>query len=50
MRIVLEQLFVLYVFLCLGWFLGTRKKGLAAQTGVLSFLLVNLFLPAKVFL
>lgn len=49
MLIVLEQLVILYIFLCLGWFFGKVKKGLTDQTGMLSFLLVNLFLPCKVF-
>lgn len=49
MTIVLEQLLVLYVFLFLGWFLGKKNEKLVSQTSALSFLLVNLFLPAKVF-
>lgn len=47
--IILEQLLVLYAFLFLGWFLGKKNPRIVPQTGVLSFLLVNLFLPAKVF-
>lgn len=46
---ILQQLFVLYVFLFLGWLFGKLKKGEIAHTELLSFLLVNLFLPAKVF-
>ena len=49
MLIILKQLIVLYAFLFLGWLFGRLKKGLADHTGILSFLLVNLFLPAKVF-
>ena len=49
MLIVLEQLFILYIFLFAGWLFGKLKKGLPSQTGILSFLLVNLFLPTKVF-
>ena len=49
MLIILKQLFVLYAFLFLGWLFGRLKKGLAEHTGILSFLLVNLFLPSKVF-
>lgn len=49
MKIVLEQLFILYLFLFLGWFFGKRKPKNAEQTGILSYLLVNLFLPCKVF-
>ena len=46
---VLKQLLVLYIFLALGWFFGKWKREQASHTGLLSFLLVNLFLPAKVF-
>ena len=49
MSIILQQLLYLYVFLCLGWLFGKLKKDLSSHTGLLSFLLVNLFLPAKVF-
>ncbi len=49
MQTILEQLFVLYTFLLLGWGFGKLKKDLASHTQILSFLLVNLFLPAKVF-
>lgn len=49
MQIILEQLFVLYTFLLLGWGFGKFKKDLANHTKIISFLLVNLFLPAKVF-
>lgn len=49
MEYILTQLFNLYLFLFLGWFFGKRKPKNAEQTGVLSYLLVNLFLPCKVF-
>lgn len=49
MMTVLKQLFVLYTFLALGFFFGRWKREQASHTGLLSFLLVNLFLPAKVF-
>lgn len=49
MLIILQQLLILYIFLCLGWFFGKVKKGLTDQSGMISFLLVNLFLPCKVF-
>ncbi len=49
LRTILEQLFVLYTFLLIGWGFGKLKKDLASHTQILSFLLVNLFLPAKVF-
>ena len=50
MIIVLKQIFILYIFLLLGYFFGKRKAGLLNQTGILSFFLVNLFLPSKVFI
>ena len=49
MLIILKQLLVLYAFLALGWFFGKWKPEQTAHTGVISFLLVNFFLPAKVF-
>ncbi len=49
MLLVLERLSTFYIFLLLGWFLGKCKKELVSQTGMLSFLLVNLLLPSKVF-
>lgn len=49
MLIILKQLIVLYVFLFLGWLFGKLKKDLTEHTGILSFILVNLLLPSKVF-
>ena len=49
MLTVFLQISVLYIFLLLGWFFGRIKKGLAEQTGLLSFLLVSLLLPCKIF-
>ncbi|MBQ9802506.1 MAG: AEC family transporter [Clostridia bacterium] len=49
MGIVLNKLLILYIFLLVGWFMGKRKPTLVSGTGLLSALLVNLFLPAKVF-
>ena len=49
MLTVLKQLFVLYIFLGLGFFFGRWKRAQTEHTGLLSFLLVHLFLPAKVF-
>lgn len=49
MAIILKQVSILYIFLFLGWFFGKRNKEQASRTGILSFLLVNLFLPCKVF-
>ena len=47
--IILKQLFILYVFIFLGWMLGKINPKQTDHTGILSFLLVNLFLPCKVF-
>ena len=49
MLIIIQQVSVLYIFILLGFFFGKWKKEQQAHTGILSFLLVNLFLPAKVF-
>lgn len=49
MKIIFEQLIILYAFILIGLLFGKLKKGLSQHTGLLSFLLVNLFLPAKVF-
>ena len=50
MSALFEQLFVLYLFIFLGWLLGKLKKGVADKSSLLSFLLVNLFFPCKLFL
>ena len=49
MQIVFKQIFILYLFLFLGWMLGKLKKEKAAHSEILSVLLVNIFLPCKVF-
>ncbi len=49
MLIILQQLFVLYIFIFLGWLFGKLSPKQNEHTGILSFLLVNLFLPCKVF-
>ena len=50
LSVLFEQLCVLYLFVFLGWLLGRLKKDAAEKSGLRSFLLVNLFLPCKVFL
>ena len=50
MGVLFEQLFVLCLFIFLGWLLGKLKKDVAGKSNVLSFLLVNLFFPCKQFL
>jgi len=49
MQIVFGQLIVLYIFFFVGWLLGKTKKGLGDNAGVISTLLVNVFLPCKLF-
>ncbi len=46
---VYNQIAVLYLFLLAGCFFGKKKKSLADQTSILSYLMVNFLLPAKVF-
>lgn len=50
MGALFAQLFVLYIFIFLGWLLGRIKKDASEKSGLLSFLLVNLFFPCKLFL
>ena len=50
MQALYNQLFVLYIFIFLGWLLGTVKKDAESKSSLLSFLLVNLFFPCKLFL
>ena len=50
MKALYEQLFMLCLFIFLGWLLGALKKDAAQKSGLLSFLLVNLFFPCKIFL
>ncbi len=49
MSVIIQQLFVFYAFLLLGWGFGKWKKETAKGAGLLSLLLVNLFLPCKIF-
>ena len=49
MLIILNKLSILYIFLLVGFVFGKWKSEQNNHTGILSFLLVNLFLPAKVF-
>ncbi len=50
MKALFEQLFVLYLFIFLGWLLGKLRKDTAEKSNLLSYLLVNLFFPCKQFL
>lgn len=49
MSIILQQVFILYIFLFLGWVLGRKGKLNSPHTPILSALMVNVFLPCKIF-
>ena len=49
MKLIFEQLLVLYIFIAIGFLLGKLFKKKCENTSILSVLLVNVFLPAKVF-
>ena len=49
MKDIFEQLLVLYIFIATGFLLGKLLKDKVQHTSILSVLLVNVFLPAKVF-
>lgn len=49
MEIIFTKLFCLYAFILIGYLLGKGKKELTDHTVMLSFLAVNIMLPAKVF-
>lgn len=49
MQAVFKQLLILYIFLFAGWLIGKIKKDKASHSDILSVLLVNIFLPCKVF-
>ena len=46
---IFKQLLILYIFLISGWVIGRLKKDKASHGDILSVLLVNVFLPCKVF-
>lgn len=49
MLVIFEQLSILYIFLLIGWLIGKLKKDKASHSDILSVLLVNVFLPCKIF-
>jgi len=49
LQIIFKQLSILYIFLLVGWLIGTLKKDKAPHSDIISVLLVNVFLPCKVF-
>lgn len=50
MAVLLKQMLVLYIFIIAGIVLGRWRKDMAQKSSILSFLLVNLLLPCKMFL
>lgn len=50
MEALIKQLLVLYIFIVAGVILGKWRKDMAGKSSLLSFLTVNLLLPAKMFL
>ena len=48
--VISKQLFILYAFITVGYLLGKTKAGKNANGQILSALLVNVFLPSKVFI
>lgn len=49
LQIIFKQLSILYIFLLVGWLIGKLKKEKAPHSDMISVLLVNVFLPCKVF-
>lgn len=49
MELIIQQLFILYLFIAAGWLIGRKNRAKAAHSDILSVLLVNLLLPCKVF-
>jgi len=47
--VILKQVLILYIFLFLGWILGKNGKLQPSHTPILSALMVNVFLPCKIF-
>ena len=50
MGALIQQLTVLYIFIIIGFYLGKKRPDSAKNSGILSFVLVNVFFPAKIFL
>lgn len=49
MDLVFKQLLILYIFLIVGYIIGKFKKDKAPHSDILSVLIVNVFMPCKVF-
>ena len=50
MGALIEQLCVLYIFIVVGFYLGKKRPDASANSGIVSYVLVNVFFPAKIFL
>lgn len=49
MGALIQQLLVLYTFIIIGFYLGKKKPDAAKNSGIISYVLVNVFFPAKIF-
>lgn len=49
MELIIQQLFILYLFILAGWLIGKKNRAKTSHSDILSVLLVNLLLPCKVF-
>ena len=50
MGALIEQLCVLYIFIIVGFYLGKKRPDASSNSGIVSYVLVNVFFPAKIFL
>ena len=50
MSALIKQLCVLYIFIVVGFYLGKKRPDSAKNSGIISYVLVNVFFPAKIFL
>ena len=50
MGALIEQLCVLYIFIIVGFYLGKKRPDASGNSGIVSYVLVNVFFPAKIFL
>ena len=50
MGALIEQLCVLYIFIIVGFYLGKKRPDASGNSGIISYVLVNVFFPAKIFL
>jgi predicted permease len=50
MGALIEQLCVLYIFIIVGFYLGKKRPDASGSSGIVSYVLVNVFFPAKIFL